>query len=353
MRRFLLFMLLFLRITAGFTQSSSPADLLVAEGVRLHDEGKYQEALARFDRALKLDKKNGNALYEAGNTCFALEDYKQAIKYADKAIKNKGDAVAEAYMLKGNVLDMQGKTGKAIDVYEEGIRLGYKSHLLHFNLGVTLLKQKKYEASEPEFIQALKINSSYLSAHYMLGFNNAEQARKVKTLLPFYYFLMIENEGKRADVAINFIKRTMTEGVERANDKVFTISLNAQTMEDEFSAVDLSLAMIPITREMTRKALKDSLGVDLPPQPLSQQLFHYNESLFNILSETTDRPADTFWWDTYAHFFIAMHQKGHTEAFTNYILLHSGDKTVLEWLLANKPKLVDFSDWVKEYEERK
>lgn len=348
MRRFLLFSFVLLRITASIAQNDALADSLVTAGIRLHDEGNFQEALARFNEATRLNEKNGNALYEAGNTYFALADYKQALKYAEKAIKNNGDAVAEAFMLKGNALDMLGKPDKAIDVYREGIRLGHKSYLLHFNLGVTLLKQKKYADSEPEFIQTLKMNPAYTSAHYMLGFSNAEQARKVKTLLPFYYFLMIENEGKRAEVALGFIRRTLTEGVEKANDKVFTINMNAQSLEDEFSTADLTLSMIPITREMSRKALKDSLGVDLPEQSFSEQLFQYNESLFQILSEISDRPADAFWWDTYLHFFIELHQKGHTEAFTHYILLHSGDKTSLEWLIANKPKLEAFSSWIKE-----
>ncbi len=353
MLRLLLPAFLLFQIATVYAQGNAVSDSLVAEGVRLHDEGKYEEALARFEQAIKQDEKNGNALYEAGNTYFTIADYKQALKYADRAIKNNRAAVPEAYMLKGNALDMLGKPDKAIDVYEEGIKRGYKSHLLHFNLGVTLLKQKKYEAAAPEFVQTLKIEPGYTSAHYMLGYCNAEQSRKVKTLLPLYYFLLLENEGRRAEVALNFIKRTMSEGVEQTNKQVFTINMDAQTMDDEFGAADMSLSMIPIAREMSARALKDSLGVTLPEQTFSQQLIKYNESLFKILGETKERPADTFWWDTYAGFFVEMQQKGHTEAFTNYILMHSSDKTALEWLIANKPKLVAFSDWIKEYLEKK
>lgn len=353
MLRSLLPFFLFFRITTLCAQGNAASDSLVAEGVRLHDEGKYREALARFEQAVELDEKNGNALYETGNTYFTIEDYKQAVKYADKTIKNNRAAVPEAYMLKGNALDMLGKPDKAVDVYEEGIKRGYKSHLLHFNLGVTLLRQKKYEEAAPQFIQTLKMEPGYVSAHYMLGYCNAEQSRKVKTLLPLYYFLLLENEGRRAEVALNFIKRTMTGGVERTNKQVFTINMDARTMDDEFGATDMSLSMIPIAREMSAKALKDSLGVAMPEQAFSQQLTRYNESLFRILGETKERPADTFWWDTYADFFVEMQQKGHTEAFTNYILMHSSDKTALEWLIANKPKLEAFSDWIKEYQEKK
>ena len=353
MLRSLLPLFLFFRITALCAQGNAASDSLVTEGVRLHDEGKYREALARFEQAVELDEKNGNALYETGNTYFAIADYKQALKYADKTIKNNRAAVPEAYMLKGNALDMLDKPDKAIDVYKEGIKRGYKSHLLHFNLGVTLLKQKKYGEATPEFIQTLKMEPGYVSAHYMLGYCSAEQARKVKTLLPLYYFLLLENEGRRAELALNFIKRTMTEGVEQTNKQVFTINMDARSMDDEFGSIDMSLSMIPIAREMSAKALKDSLGVAMPEQTFSQQLTRYNESLFRILGETKERPADAFWWNTYADFFVEMQQKGHTEAFTNYILMHSSDKTALEWLIANKPRLEAFSDWIKEYQEKK
>ncbi len=340
------------QLAAIYAQGNITSDSMVVEGVRLHDEGKYREALDRFEQAIRLDGNNGNALYEAGNTCFASGDYKQAMKYADRVIKNNRAAVPEAYMLKGNALDMLGKPDKAIDVYEDGIRRGYKSHMLHFNLGVTLMKQKKYEEAEPEFIKALKITPSYVSAHYMLGYCNAEQSRKVKALLPLYYFLLIENEGKRADVALGFIKRTMAAGVEQNNKQVFTIKMDDRTMGDEFGSTDLALSMIPIARGMGARALKDSLGVSLPEQTFSQQLVSYNESLFKLLSETKEHSADSFWWDTYANFFIELQQKGHTEAFTRYILLNSGDKTALGWLLDNKPKLEAFSAWVKEYQEK-
>lgn len=332
--------------------AQSTVDSMVMKGIRLHDEGKYPEALALFEQVIEMDENNGLALYEAGNTHFALGNYKQAIKLADRVIKINLDAVSEAYVLKGNSFDMTDKPDKALSIYRDGLRRDPKSDLLHFNLGVTLLKQKKYEESAPEFISALKINPGYLSAHYMLGYSNAMQSQKTKTLLPLYYFLLLENKGQRAEVSFNFIKYTMSQGVEQPNKNVFSIEAPAN-MEDEFAHIDLLLSMIPVANSVSRTALKDSLGVSIPEESFSQKLVKYNESLFKILGETKQRSPDPFWWDLYVRFFTELQSKGHTEAFTNYILVNSGDKSALEWLRANKPKLTAFSDWVKEYQNRK
>ena len=95
MLRSLIPLFLFFQAAALCAQGNAASDSLVTEGVRLHDEGKYEEALARFGQAVKLDEKNGNALYETGNTYFAIADYKQALKYADKTIKNKYNVTAQ------------------------------------------------------------------------------------------------------------------------------------------------------------------------------------------------------------------------------------------------------------------
>ncbi len=340
--KILLSTLLLFLAAESFSQKQSAADSLVVEGVALHDEGQYKEALKKYEQALKLEKNNGYALYEMGNTYMALEDYKQAIKYADKVIDGQLDGITEAYTLKGNALDMQGKPEKAVEAYREGIKNVPTSYMLHFNLGVTLLKQKKNAEAAPEFVNALKINPSHKSSHYLLGLSYFDTGLKTKTLLPLYYFILLENEGTRTEVSVEIIERTMNEGVEKTGEKSFTITNNADIV-DEFRVVETLLLFTVAT------FVEDSL-VSLTP---TQKLIRYNESFFKTLGGIEERPADSFWWDLYADFFVAMHQKGHTETFTNYIMLNSNDKGALDWLSANEAKLKTFADWIEEYDKGK
>jgi hypothetical protein len=347
-------LLLFFTANIFAQKKQSTADSLVIEGIYLHDEGKYKEALEKYEQALKLDKSHGHALYETCNTYVALKDYKQALKYADKVIEGKLEGYAEAYTLKGNVLDMQGKPEKAIEAYREGIKNAPPNAMLHFNLGVTLLKQDKSGEAATEFVNALKLNPSHRSSHYLLGMSYSGLGLKTKTLLPLYHFILLENEGKRTEASVQIIERTMSAGISKEGEQNFNVALNPAAMNDEFSTTETLLSFLPISDRLIEKQLADSLGLKIPELTLTQKLVKYNESFFKSLGEHKDkRPADTFWWDYYADFFAALQEKGHTEAFTNYLMLHSADKTAAEWLGANEAKLQAFADWIAEYQAGK
>jgi len=50
--------LILLITSISFAQNPEAAEKMVIEGVHLHDEGKYNQALAKYDEALKTDKDN-------------------------------------------------------------------------------------------------------------------------------------------------------------------------------------------------------------------------------------------------------------------------------------------------------
>ena len=54
MKKFYLLFLCF--STLGFAQNKAEAEKKIREGVTLYDEGKYDEALSRYNEALNLDK---------------------------------------------------------------------------------------------------------------------------------------------------------------------------------------------------------------------------------------------------------------------------------------------------------
>ena len=62
MKKFYLLFLCF--STLGFAQNKAEAEKKIREGVTLYDEGKYDEALSRYNEALNLDKNNFFALAE-------------------------------------------------------------------------------------------------------------------------------------------------------------------------------------------------------------------------------------------------------------------------------------------------
>lgn len=59
-------------VTLGFSQNKTAADDLVMEGIELHDNGDYKGAIAKYDKALAIDKDNLFALTEKAYSLLSL-----------------------------------------------------------------------------------------------------------------------------------------------------------------------------------------------------------------------------------------------------------------------------------------
>ena len=57
---------------------------VLREGIALYDQGKYDEALARFDQVLKGNPDNVVAIYEMAQTLSQKKEYQKAIDLAAK-----------------------------------------------------------------------------------------------------------------------------------------------------------------------------------------------------------------------------------------------------------------------------
>ncbi len=353
--RLLAFIALLFSVTSGFAQKKSMADSLVVEGIRLHDNGLYQDALKKFDQALDIEKYNGYALFEKANTYLALHDTKKALKYLDIIIDRKiPESYSDACYLKGNILDDQGKSDEAIATYKLGIKNGKPNYMLHFNLGVTLMGQSKYDEAEKEYIETLKLRPFHASSHYYLGILEAEKGLKVKALLPLYFFLTLETEGERAEKAWRLVQRVENSGFEQKDEKTMNINLGPGALNDEFKSGEMTLALAPALFSTMRRQLADSLHTTIPDPTPSEQLVQTNQHLFKVLGEGTDRPAEgNFWWDFYAAYFIQMEKDGHTQVASYYIASSGGEKDALKWLVAHEDDLNAYSKWFDAYWEQR
>src|SRR4051812_38762152 len=100
------------------------AKTLVGEGIAFHDEGKYEEAIQKYDAAIAVDDKYFGAYYEKSYSLIAAKKYDEAIalcKYMLKQFKAEPD-MPGIYTNYGTCLDLQCKQKQALDVYDEGIK---------------------------------------------------------------------------------------------------------------------------------------------------------------------------------------------------------------------------------------
>jgi tetratricopeptide (TPR) repeat protein len=134
-----------LSVQPVFAQTTD-ASALVKQGVSLHDQGQYKEAIALYEQALKQDPANTTARYELAMTFNAVGRNAEAVALCKQILKLEPQQSAGFYSTYGNALDGLKKGKEAASVYQEGIRQYPDDGPLYFNF-ISIWALRKPRAS--------------------------------------------------------------------------------------------------------------------------------------------------------------------------------------------------------------
>jgi tetratricopeptide (TPR) repeat protein len=328
--------------TNSFAQSTE-FDGYIKEGVRLYDAGDYNSAIDQYQKALAIDSNSVIANYEIASTYFALKEYQKAIDYSDKVIQQKSQNGEQALILKGSALDILGKPDEAINAYKTGIIIYPTSHLLYFNLALTLYNSNGDKKEIEENLQiAVKLKPTHATSHLLLAYLMNSEKKRVQSLLALYNFLLLEPKGNRAAQAFKLLDGLLRQGVKRNNEKSTSITLFMDDKDkDEFSAAELMLSMLEASKTLDENKKKTDM-----------ELFTANtESFFAVLGELK-KDNKGFWWNYYVDFFYAMKNKKMVETLCYYISQSQNKEDVNIWLTNNTSKTEELVKWSAEYDRK-
>jgi tetratricopeptide (TPR) repeat protein len=89
--------------STAFAQTIDDAHLLVQQAVQLNRDGKYAEAIEKYNQALKIDSNNVYANYGIAYSLLASGKGNDGIHNLEKVIRAKTTLTAEADDLLGNI----------------------------------------------------------------------------------------------------------------------------------------------------------------------------------------------------------------------------------------------------------
>ena len=131
-------------------------------------QGRLQEAVREYDRALALDPGCLAALYNRATLLLRMDRAAEALASLDSLIA-RAPAPAPVHLLRGNALSALGRHDAALAAFDEAVRLDPRAPLGYCNRGNTLLTLGRPEEALSSLDRALAVAPGHALASYNRG----------------------------------------------------------------------------------------------------------------------------------------------------------------------------------------
>ncbi|MEI6089733.1 MAG: tetratricopeptide repeat protein [bacterium] len=327
---------LVLFLTLNLYAQDSKVEELVSEGTALHDQGKYDEAIAKYKAALEINNNSPLANYEMSYSCYSAQRYDEAVDFSEKVIDLESGFLHEAYIVLGSSYDMLGKQRKAIKAYKKALKIFPKSNMLNYNLALTLFNKEDYEEAEEAATNAILANPYHASSHFLLGSIKTQIGERVKALLPLYYYLILEPDKPRSKLAYRTINQLLGSGTRESDgNTIQAIIPGYAKTDDSFLSVEMFLALSSASKFLKK---------DEPTNEM-EEFIKTNRMLFDVV-ERTGKAEKGSVWDFYILKFRDLLKTENADAFSYFISISTYPDVVTKWFSENPDKLEKLKNWM-------
>jgi len=343
MRKFLLLAIIPI---LSFSQDKNAAETKVSEGIILHDGGKFEEALNKYEEALKLDKNNLFALSEKAMTLEASKKYDEAINICKLAISTyPKEDIKTVYLTYGNSLDHARKPQEAIKIFDEGIKKYPNFHQLYFNKGITLVNDDQIEKALEQFQKSLVLKPDHPGSLNAIAALSREH--RIISILASIRYLAVDNKTSRAKANLDSVIDLMQQGVTQTDENNISLNIDEKTMEQAAGngKKENNFSMADVVLSMTAALDFDEKNKN---KTQCEKAIDKFESIFAVLKEG-QKDNKGFYWEFLAPYFIEMKEQNLTEPFTYIAFLPSQTEDVKKYHHDNAKEIKRFYDWSKNY----
>jgi tetratricopeptide (TPR) repeat protein len=179
-----------------------------SEGVTLSNEGKHDEAIAKFNLVIADVPKCVECYQNIGTVYTRKKEYDKAEEAFKKAIEIKPDS-ADAYNGLATVYNAQKKFNEAAEASAQAQKLGAAgtaggggaSGGTVFNQGVIAWNAGKIPEAKKLFEQAVQLDPKLADAHYWLGMATVNEGKLPEAAKHFEEYLKLAPTGQYAEQA--------------------------------------------------------------------------------------------------------------------------------------------------------
>jgi tetratricopeptide (TPR) repeat protein len=331
--------------TRAAAASTPEQDAALRAGAALHDQGKYDEAIAKYQEVLTQNPGNMTALYELAFTYSARDDHQKALDTARRGIVYKSPQLPLFYDLIGSALDSMGQPAQAIDAYKKGVEYVPRAANLYYNMAVTYYESlKKPDEARHALEKAVAIQPTSADTELLLGQIFEASGYRTPAFFALSKFLIIRPAGQDTLQGYGVWRRVLRAGMEpvrgtaRGNAATSPPQPPARIDEGNFADIDRQFALSQV-------AAQDAM--DKGRSEIDALVAQVDSILARIAAHQRDDRS--FVWTHYAPYFIELKDKNFVQPFVCWISQRAPVPGVREWLEANQPKLREYLDWTLQY----
>ncbi|MFY8089721.1 MAG: tetratricopeptide repeat protein [Chitinophagaceae bacterium] len=319
------FLLILVSINAQQKTKPIASGVLLENGVKLHDEKKYKDAIEEFKKINRNDTNYSTALHELSLSYYSDSNFAESKKAAETGLKFFPEDKNKWYNLIANAEDELGNFDAAVANYDKIIANDENNYLAYFNKGIVYYRKEKYNEASKFLKQCLIISPFYTSAHYFLGRISIEQGKPVQALFAFCTNLLLNPDNKYAGSAV-----TNLLAIANTSDEVSKKINNNFGDEDNFAE--------------QQEILLSKIALDKKYKPKSSLDDNVVKQIQVVMEKTSFVETDKGF---YNQFYVPIFEqifKQDFEKFTYFMFSGLNSKSIADYVKRNKKDLIKFSD---------
>jgi tetratricopeptide (TPR) repeat protein len=317
----------------------------IREGISLHEQKKYQDALAIYASVLSESPDCAVALHEMAFTYFALKDYEHCLDIALKGSSYQSEALPRFYTIAGNALSNLGRSEEALLFYSKAVGSKDADFEAYYNYSVELAKAKRLPEATEMAEKCALLQPDYGSNHLSLALLYHDQGRNMESLFACCRFLELEPNTTRSSLAAQLSLDLFSSFV-------------TKTEHDPATNKDAILMPSGIPNDLPNCRITLILATTMMLKQLKQQATQSKaiEGVYVLSFESLakDSPAGRpeFPLRFYGPYFKTMAKKHFVEAFCNYAYQNSHPQDYETWckVPSNERLLSEYERWSKNYD---
>jgi len=309
------------------------------EAIKLMDNGKLDESIKLLEEAQKLDPDRFDYPYELAYAYYSKEDYKGAINILEKNIDHK-DVTERLFQLLGNSYDVLGKSDKAFEAYDAGLKKFPNSGMIYLEKGNVHWNKKEYGKALPFYEKGIEVDPKFSSNYYRATRIYCGSTEEVWGMIYGELFMNLERNSKRTSEISKLLFDTYKSEIKFSSDTSFSVSFSKNATINVSDLKDPSKMKLPYGVGVYEPTLMFSM--------LSAKTIDIN-SLDNIRAVFIDNYFKNGHDKTYPNILFTYQKQvkdaGHIEAYNHWILMKGDEDGFDKWQSANKEKWDSFIKW--------